>query len=47
MGICKSIGLCIAEKDTLYIDNIIEFDEETVKISSRSDMKKEEEPISI
>ena len=34
MGYCVSIDLCNYD-DTLYLDNVIEFEDDTVKISSR------------
>jgi len=37
MGVCKSVNnMCIGEADTLYIDNIIEFDDEAIKISKET-----------
>lgn len=37
MGFCASINLCnqCNDDDTLYLDNVIEFEDDTVKISNR------------
>ena len=32
MGVCQSVGLCADDPQTLYLDNILEFDEEILKI---------------
>ena len=33
MGNCNALNLCEGDNQTLYLDNILEFDEEMVKIS--------------